>query len=68
MIKLTDIKGEDFILNADQIIKIEEVGDTMITCSNGTKYRVIENPKDILQKVLAYQQNKWIPMVNSSED
>jgi uncharacterized protein YlzI (FlbEa/FlbD family) len=64
MIHLTLIKGESVILNADQILQIERAGDTIIVCNNGNKYRVKEDPSDIINLCLDWHQKKWIPKVS----
>ena len=68
MIALTNLKDEKFIVNADQILEITHFGDVMIVCNNGTRYRVKETPDVIIEKILRWQQQKWIPMVHKKED
>ena len=64
MITLTMLKGEKFILNADEILSITQRGDTIVTCNNGHIVRVSETPNEVLDLVLRWQQQRWIPMVN----
>jgi uncharacterized protein YlzI (FlbEa/FlbD family) len=64
LITLTTIRNEAITLNSDLILQIENVGDTMITCNNGNKIRVKESPSVIVEKILKWQQQRWIPMVH----
>ena len=58
MITLTTLKGEKFILNADQIERVVDRGDIIVICSNGMRVRVRENFDSIIEQVLNYQQKK----------
>lgn len=56
MIKLTGFKNNEFVLNDDQIEKIEEIQDsTTITLVNGNKYIVTETADDIIQKIIEFR-------------
>ena len=68
MIHLTSLNDEAIILNADQILQIEHVGDTVIVCANGNRYRVKEDPNDIVILCLDWHQKKWIPKVGKQKD
>ena len=56
MIELTTIKGKKFILNANQILHVEQQHDTIVTCTNGSVYRVVEQGANIISEVIKYQQ------------
>ncbi len=64
MIQLTSIKGEEVVVNSDLILRVERVGDTMITCSNGSKFRVKESTQEVVEKILKWQQQRWMPMIH----
>ena len=64
MIKLTTIKGDEIVLNSDLIMQIEKIGDTMLTFNSGNKVRVKEEPKEIVEKILKWQQQRWMPLVH----
>ncbi|MCA9106206.1 MAG: flagellar FlbD family protein [Planctomycetales bacterium] len=58
MIKLTRLNGEPFILNADLIRYIERLPDTYITLVSGDRLVVRESMDDVLDRAVAYQQQK----------
>ena len=64
MIKLTTIKGDTIMVNSDLILQVERLGDTMITCNNGNKIRVKESTQEVVDRILKWQQQRWIPMVH----
>ncbi|MBB6630459.1 flagellar FlbD family protein [Clostridium algidicarnis] len=55
MVKLVGLNQKEFILNAEQIEKIEEVPETLITLVNGKKYIVLETPEEVINKVIKYK-------------
>lgn len=57
MIKLTGLKGSEFVLNSEHIEKVEEIlGSTTITLSNGNKYIVLESADEIIEKDITYKK------------
>ena len=56
MIKLTGFNGKEFILNAEQIERIEEVPECLITLINGKKYMVKENCQEVIDRVIEYKK------------
>lgn len=64
MIELSSLHGEKFYLNADLILKIEQIPDTMITLTNGEKIRVSDPPEAVVQKFLEYKR-KIAPFAGS---
>lgn len=56
MIRLTGINNKEFVLNAEQIEKLEEVPESVITMMNGNKYIVIESLDEIVEKVIEYKR------------
>jgi len=65
MIRLTKFNGEEFFLNVDQIMVIENIGDTIVVCNNGSRIRVKEKPDDITRLALEWQQASWLPLVHN---
>lgn len=58
MIKLTRLDGEAFVLNADLIRYVEKRPDTFITLTSGERLCVGESMDDVIDKAVAYQQQK----------
>lgn len=56
MIRLTAFSGENFVLNAEHIEKVEEVPECIITLINGKKYMVKETSEDVIEKVIEYKK------------
>ena len=56
MIHVTGFDTKEFILNADQIEKIEEVPESIITLINGKKYIVLESNEEIIKRVEEYKR------------
>lgn len=55
MIKLTDLHGVEYLLNPEQIEKVEKNPDTQILLLNGHRYYVRETLDEIVQRVVAYR-------------
>mgnify|MGYP003119091398 CR=1 FL=1 len=69
MIALTTLKGEKFILNADQIERVVDRGDIMVICNNGMRLRVRETFDSIVEQVISYQQKKHsMPIIREEEN
>lgn len=56
MIRLTGLDNKEYILNSEQIEKIEEVPECVITLINGKKYIVQESSDEIINKVISYKK------------
>lgn len=56
MIKVTLLDGKDIYVNAELIETIQETPDTIITLTNGKKMIVLDDPQDLLQKIVAYKR------------
>lgn len=56
MIELTGLNHKELVLNEQNIEKIEEVPETVITMTNGNKYLVEENIDEVISKVIAYKR------------
>ena len=55
MIRLTGLNHKEFIINDDNIEKIEEVPETIITMINGNKYLVEEDVDTIINLTINYK-------------
>ena len=55
MIKVTGLNKKEFIINSDQIEKMEEIPECLITLVNGNKYIVLESCEEIIEKIIAYK-------------
>lgn len=53
----SDFERTRFALNHRLIEKIEEYSDTIITLSNDHKYSVTETTNEIIEKIIAFEQN-----------
>ncbi|MFG0288595.1 MAG: flagellar FlbD family protein [Rhodopirellula sp. JB044] len=58
MIKLTRLDGETFILNAELIRYVDRRGDTFVTLSSGERIVVREQMDEVVDRAIAYQQQK----------
>lgn len=56
MIRVTGMNGKEFIINDEQIEKIEEVPETVITLMNGNKYIVEESSNEVIDKVINFKK------------
>ena len=60
MIKLTQLGGEPFILNAELIKFVESRPDTIITLTTGDRVIVTESLDEVMRRTMAYQQAKYL--------
>lgn len=58
MIKVTNLAGEPFLLNAELIRYVEARPDTFITLIQGERVVVRETMDDVLRMTLDYQRSK----------
>ncbi|MFT8313915.1 MAG: flagellar FlbD family protein [Clostridium sp.] len=56
MIKLTGMNHKEFIINSDNIEKIEEIPETVITLMNGNKYLVEETADEVIDKIILFKK------------
>jgi flagellar protein FlbD len=56
MIRLTGMNGKEFVLNDEQIEKIDEVPETVIMLINGNKYIVEESSDEVIDKVINFKK------------
>lgn len=55
MIKVTDLHGVEYLLNAEQIEKVEQKPDTQIVLLNGHRYYVCETLDELIERVVQYR-------------
>ncbi|WP_312651464.1 flagellar FlbD family protein [Proteiniclasticum sp.] len=60
MILLTTLSGTEFYLNADLIVKLEALPDTVITLTDGKTMRVKEAPKEIIERIISYRRKIFV--------
>lgn len=56
MILLTGLNNKEFYLNCDLIEKIEVTPDTVITTTNNKKYVVLEEPNEIIKRIIDFRR------------
>ncbi|SHJ68034.1 flagellar protein FlbD [Hathewaya proteolytica DSM 3090] len=56
MIKVTAINNNVFYLNEDNIEKMENVPETIITMSNDRKYMVVESIDEIMDEIVLFKR------------
>jgi flagellar protein FlbD len=56
MIRLTRINHAPVVLNSDLIEHIEETPDTVISLTTGQKMVVLEEPSEVIERVIEYQR------------
>ena len=60
MIKLTQLSGEPFLLNAELIKYVETRPDTIVTLTNGERLVVRETMDEVLRRAIDYQRSKTL--------
>ncbi len=60
MILLTTLSGTEFYLNADRVVKIEALPDTVITLTDGKTMRVTEKPDVIIERIINYKRKIYV--------
>lgn len=60
MIKLTQLAGEPFVLNAELIKYVESRPDTIVTLVGGERLVVRETMDEVLRRAVDYQQSKHL--------
>ena len=60
MIRLTQLQGEPFILNAELIRYVESRPDTFITLTTGERIVVREPMDEVMERAVRYQQSKFL--------
>jgi flagellar protein FlbD len=60
MIKLTQLGGEAFLLNAELIKYVETRPDTIVTLTSGERLLVRESMEEVLRRAIEYQRSKTL--------
>ncbi|MCL4539910.1 MAG: flagellar FlbD family protein [Bacteroidetes bacterium] len=61
MVRLTQINGEEIVINAELIETIEQAHDTILTLTTTRKVRVKEGLEEIIEKVIEYRRRISAP-------
>ena len=65
MITLTRINHSHVVLNSDLIEHIDATPDTVVSMTNGQKIVVLEDPEEIIGKVVDFRREIQRPVVKS---
>ena len=57
MIKLTRLNESELVINAEMVVFIEAIPDTMLTLISGKKIMVSEPVDLVIQRILEYKRN-----------
>lgn len=57
MIRLTRINHVPLVLNSDLIEHVEVTPDTVISLTTGQKFVVLENPREIIERVVEFRRS-----------
>ncbi len=68
MIKVTDLHGSEYLLNAEQIEKVEQNPDTQIVLLNGHRYYVRESIDELVARVVQYRADCDVAKVLRAAD
>lgn len=60
MIKLTQLGGDEFILNAELIKYVEKRPDTIVSLTSGERLVVRETMEEVLRRTIDYQRSKQL--------
>lgn len=60
MIEVTGLNSKIFYLNEDNIEKLEQVPETVITMINDKKYLVKDDVEEILDKIVSFKKRFMI--------
>jgi len=56
MIRVTGLDHEEYVINAEQIEKIEEIPESVITLISGKKYLVTDSSEELINKIVEYKR------------
>lgn len=56
MIRVTGLDHVDYVINAEQIEKIEEIPESVITLISGKKYLVTDSSEELINKIIEYKR------------
>ena len=55
MIELSDLRGQQFVLNAELIEKVENNPDTQVVMTNGHRYYIKNTVAEVAELVIRYR-------------
>ncbi len=56
MVRLTQINGEEIVINSDLIETVEKAHDTIVTLTTSRKILVRESVEEIIDRVVEYRK------------
>lgn len=56
MIALTRLDGKELVVNADHILTVEAMPDTVILLTGGLHLMVREPPEEVVERTIAYRR------------
>jgi flagellar protein FlbD len=59
MIHLTRLNRVPLIVNSDLIEHIEVTPDTVVVLTSGEKYLVLEEPNEVIERVIKFRRAVW---------
>ncbi len=62
MIRLTRLNGQEMVLNAEFIERIEACPDTIVTLTTGEQYIAQERVEEIVERVKTYKRSIRLPI------
>jgi len=62
MIRLTRLNGQEMVLNAEFIERIEACPDTIVTLTTGEQYIAQEGVEEIVERVKTYKREIRLPI------
>jgi len=62
MIRLSRLTGQEMVINAEFIERIEACPDTIITLTTGEQYIARESVDEIIEKVKEYKRSICLPI------
>ncbi|HUI29758.1 MAG TPA: flagellar FlbD family protein [Candidatus Acidoferrales bacterium] len=68
MIRLTQINGEEIVVNAELIETIEKAHDTIVTLTTTRRIRVKDEVDVIIDKVVEYRRRVALPKVENKSE
>ena len=57
MVQLTRLNNQPVVVNSDLIKFVEQSPDTLITLVNGEKFMVLENPDEVVERIVDYRRS-----------
>lgn len=68
MIRVTQINGEEIVINAELIETVEKAHDTIITLTTSRRIRVQEGIEQIIDRVVEYRKRILTPDIKKKSE